>query len=243
MRRQTMKTLCLAPMLFLLSVTAPLYPFSWDGYDSLLARSVCNGMVNYGSLINDPALERIAAHFSSVTRSHYETFTREEKLAFLINAYNFFTLQLIVDNYPLRRGIRDIRRPWDRAFINLLGDMVSLNYIEHEVIRKEFDEPRIHFAVNCASIGCPQLLDEAFRGKRLEEQLERVTTLFLSDTTKNRFDGSDLYLSKIFEWYGDDFKENGGYETFVRTRAGVPGPGRVRFLDYDWGLNDSAECP
>lgn len=215
-----------------------------DAYDSLLHRVVCRGRVDYHQLVNNTELDTIAQLFQSVNRHVYDSLAAPAKLAFLINTYNFYTLKLMADHYPLKTGIRDLSKPWDTKFVPLLGEIVSLNHIEHVLIRKGFGEPRIHFAVNCASIGCPALFPNAFRGEKLEQQLESATKSFLSDVTKNRWDGTTLYLSKIFDWYGDDFnKKYGSYKKFVFARLEITTSPKIKFLNYNWGLNDAGHCP
>lgn len=188
-----------------------------------------------------------------VTKADYAKFSDLEKLAFLINAYNAFTIQLIIDHYPVK-SIKDIggflSSPWKKKFFNLLEDKRSLDEIEHEMIRKNFNEPRIHFAVVCASIGCPALLDVAYRADRIEEQLEGSALRFLGDQSRNRFVATKktLEISSIFKWYGDDFpKQYGSLEAFLATRMGLETElqrsvsdkqVKIKFLDYDWSLND-----
>ncbi len=206
-----------------------------------------------------PKLEKYLQSLSSLSRSQYQEFTREQKLVFLINAYNAFTVQLILDNYPIS-SIKKIgsifSSPWKKKFVSLFGEKVSLDDIEHSMIRKDplFQEPRIHFAVNCASIGCPALLHEAFRADNLEAQLEKVTRAFLKDRKRNRIEGTKVMLSPIFDWYEEDFEKGWkGYrkvEDFVQSykEALADTPEQLKILEggkftiahtsYNWDLND-----
>ena len=209
--------------------------------------------VDYGSVRRQRApLDGYLRSLSSVSRTVFDSWTGDQQLAFLINAYNGFTMELIVDNYPVD-SIKDLggwmSSPWKKKFFVLLGRKRNLDDIEHGMIRKNFNEPRIHFAVNCASLGCPPLRSEAFVADRLDEQLEDNSRTFLNDARRNRFDAAanKLYLSSIFKWYGKDFvKKHGSVEAFVAPLLASAAASsqvasrsvRVAFLDYDWRLND-----
>lgn len=221
--------------------------------------------VRYAGFARDrAALGAYLGALSRVTPQEFAAWTREQQLAFLVNAYNAFTVELILTRYPDLKSIRDLgnivfNSPWKKKFFTLLGREQSLDGIEHEVIRAPgaFEEPRIHFAVNCASIGCPMLREEAFVAGRLDAQLEEQTVRFLSDRSRNRYDarGGKLEVSMIFDWYGKDFsrgwKGYGSVEQFLakyaeRLADGPEAQKRVReqkagvkYLDYDWALNDA----
>lgn len=207
--------------------------------------------INYKNIKTHP--EKLNAYLTSlskVSQHQFDTFSKNQQLAFLINAYNAFTVKLIVDNYPVE-SIKDLgswlQGPWKKKFVPLLNRNLSLDEIEHGMIRKLFDEPRIHFAVNCASIGCPALRETPFTADNLSSQLEDSAVDFLNDKSRNYFDSSNntFYLSAIFKWYGDDFSRHGTIQDFVadRIQATRTNPNlflstTVEFLDYDWRLND-----
>jgi hypothetical protein len=196
-----------------------------------------------------------------VTRAEFDAFSRDQQLAFLINAYNAFTVELILTEYPDVSSIKDLGSlfslPWKKKFFILLGESQNLDGIEHDLIRGSgrYNEPLIHFAVNCASIGCPALLDEAFVADKLDQQLLESTERFLNDRSRNRFDASTgtLEISSLFDWYAEDFAQGWrGYDSlhdFFRTHADWNaddadsveslrgGELRIEFLDYDWNLN------
>lgn len=188
-----------------------------------------------------------------VSKKEFDHFTSNVKLAFLINSYNAFTIKLIIDNYPIK-SIKDIStfftNPWEKKFIHLLGEEHHLDDIEHNMIRKWFNEPKIHFALVCASIGCPPLKDTAYTGKNLDSQLEDSAKKFLSDRSKNRFNpaNSKIEISSIFKWYGDDFiKKFGSIENFLAPYLSTDKKiieqinnkqFSIEFLEYDWILND-----
>ncbi|MEQ8802317.1 MAG: DUF547 domain-containing protein, partial [Haliea sp.] len=218
-----------------------------------------NSRVDYAALQAAPEdLERYLAELSAVEVTEFERWPGPEQLAFLINAYNAFTLKLIVNHYPVD-SIRDIgsfwQSPWKQRFFTLLGEQMHLDQIEHEIIREpgRYDEPRIHFAVNCASIGCPALRPEPFTAVELEDQLEDSTKRFLGDASRNRYRDGSLEVSSIFKWYREDFQRGwrgaDTLDSFLALYAGALGLDadareklasgrlRVRFLDYDWPLN------
>lgn len=207
-------------------------------------------------------LSTVLNRLSAVTRSEYDGWDRNQRLTFLLNAYNAFTVDLILTQYPDLASIKDLgslfSNPWKKKFFVLLGESRSLDWIEHDMIRVPgvFDDPWIHAAVNCASIGCPALPPEAFVPDRLDAQLEDALRRFLSDRERNRYNPATrrLEISRIFDWYGGDFAKGfrgaASLTAFLGTYADLladPGPDRetvragtapVTFLDYDWRLND-----
>ncbi|MBP92823.1 MAG: hypothetical protein CMC55_01765 [Flavobacteriaceae bacterium] len=195
------------------------------------------GAVNYEQIkANNTELNAYLNQFIAV--SPKENWTKNETLAYWINAYNAFTIKLIIDNYPVE-SIKDIKNPWDQEFIPINGKLLSLNYIEHDVLRN-MNEPRIHFAIVCASASCPQLLNEAYIPEKLDKQLTTVTKQFLADSSKNSIQKNSLELSKIFKWFSKDFKENGSLITFLNTYSDVKiaPDSKIEYMDYSWELND-----
>ena len=205
------------------------------------------------------ALKAYLEGVSSVYQGDYDRWSKSQKLAFLINAYNAFTVELVLTEYPNVKSIKDlgslIRSPWKKKFFTLLGKERSLDDIEQGMIRApgSFDEARIHMAVNCASIGCPALRDEAYIADRLDAQLENSVVRFLSDHSRNRFNPQSgrLEVSKIFDWYARDFTaRNGSVEAWLSAYADRLTDDsrqqqlirekkvRLEYLDYDWMLND-----
>jgi len=216
-----------------------------------------------GLLAQREELKRYLQTLSSVSRSGFETFSKAQQMAFLINAYNAFTVELILTRYPRLKSIKDLgslfSNPWKPRWIALLGGTVSLDDIEHGLLRQRgvYDDPRIHFAVNCASVGCPMLREEAYVAERLEQQLNQQTRRFLADRTRNRWNAKSarLELSRIFDWYAEDFRlgHQGIHslhglmamhaEVLADSDADrariLSSPGAITFLDYDWALNDA----
>jgi hypothetical protein len=199
-------------------------------------------LVDYKAIKLSPVLlSNYLTSLEKLTKKEFDTFTSNQKLSFWINAYNAYTVKLIVSKYPVK-SIKDtgslFQSAWSKKFISLFDMMYSLDDIEHKIIRKNFKEPRIHFAVNCASIGCPNLLLEPFVATTLDIQLDNAAKAFLRDTTKNKLKGDTLLLSKIFDWYGDDFiKSDGSVKAFVGKYIKLPKKLDIGFMSYDWALN------
>lgn len=209
-------------------------------YSELLSYAVCESGVAYEKLYSGEHLADAAHEFETVTKDDLTSCSEAEKIAWYSNLYNFYTIKLIVEKKP-QHSIQDIPGAWDIKFVPLFGKKVSLNYIEHTILRKDFYEPRIHFALNCASIGCPALRVTPFTGEELNVQLDEQALLFLKDKSKNRVEGKTLYLSQIFQWYGTDFKrEYGSFEEYVKGVLGLEGKFKLRYTNYDWNLNQSS---
>jgi hypothetical protein len=239
-------------------------------WTSLLQRQVVllrggqASQVRYAGFAADrAALKAYLTSLSAVSRPAFDRWAKPAQMAFLINAYNAFTVELILTKYPDLGSIKDLgslfSSPWKPKWIPLLGVQMSLDDIEHGLLRERgrYDDPRIHFAVNCASVGCPMLREEAFTGDRLEAQLEQQTRRFLADRTRNRWNPrrARREVSKIVDWYGDDFRQGHrgirSLPAFFAAHADLLADGaderaRVRsaevdigFLDYDWALNDA----
>jgi hypothetical protein len=215
---------------------------SYPRYGQLLSSHVCNGGVAYTAITADQ-LDSAAVDFIHLSKKEFDSLPPNDRIAYLVNLYNFNTIVLIKRNYPLKTGIRDISNPWGKAFVPLFGKLVSLDHIEHDMLRKNFTEPRIHFALVCASKSCPPLLSSAYTGNALETQLQSQAMAFLSDTSKNRIQGQTAAVSQIFQWYGKDFeKKHGGFMKFICTTLGIPLPHTVQFIPYDWSLNQVDKC-
>ena len=214
-----------------------------------------------GMAADRAALKAYTDSLTAVGSAAFGAFGKPQQMAFLINAYNAFTVELILTRYPQLASIRDLgsllSNPWKPKFIKLLGTEMSLDNIEHDTLRARgrYDDPRIHFAVNCASIGCPMLREEAFVAERLDAQLDEQALRFMSDRSRNRYADGKLQLSKIFDWYGEDFKlGRKGIASlpafaarYADQLADAPADrerikvlaAEIGFLDYDWKLNDA----
>ncbi|HEX4857778.1 MAG TPA: DUF547 domain-containing protein [Usitatibacteraceae bacterium] len=223
--------------------------------------------VKYAELKKDqPQLKAYLDSLSAVSETDFNGWSKAQRMAFLINAYNGFTLELILQNHPVK-SIKDIGNDlfsnrWKKKFFKLFGQESFLDRIEHETLRKPgaYNDPRVHYAVNCASIGCPALREEAFTAEKLDRQLEEQAVRFLSDRSRNRYANGKLEVSKIFDWFKVDWES--GYTGFdgktppIKSReeyfaryaklladspadqqAIAAGKAPIAHLDYDWSLN------
>lgn len=223
--------------------------FDHSAFDALLHEHVDgDGWVDYEGLREDAAA--LDSYIASVSRAPFDSLGRDEKLALLINGYNAFTLRLILDHYPVE-SIKDIpsEKRWDAKRWRIGSMTLSLNQIEHEQIRPKFADPRIHFALVCAAIGCPKLRNEAYQAARIEEQLEDQTRYAHSHDRWFRYQpgAKEVHLTKLYDWYGSDFKQVAGsvlnfaarYSIRLKSAIEEDRKPRVRWLDYDWTLNDT----
>jgi hypothetical protein len=229
-------------------------------FTDILQDHVREGLVaSYPALKNDGRFEKYIRQLNTTDPAKISD--ANEQMAFWINAYNAFTLKVILDNYPLK-SINELHTGglifgsvfnttiWDKKIFTVNGEQVSLNMIEHEILRKDYDEPRIHFAVNCASIGCPPLLDEAYEGATLDAQLTEQAKTFLGNQEKNRFDTDEkvAFISPIFKWFKKDFGEDTQQRLLyisqflpMQTRQAMRNTlpkWKVKYTYYDWGLNE-----
>jgi hypothetical protein len=231
-------------LIFLFSL---LSGFSLDGgtaapdhavWSSILQRFVTSeGKVDYNGIKGD---RRFPDYLLTLSASHPDdSWSNEEKMAFWINTYNAFTVKLITQNMPLK-SIKDIETPWDRKFISIEGKTYSLNDIENKVLRAEFKDARIHFAVNCASKSCPTLQNRAYTPGNLESMLESSTRAFINDPKMNNLTTNKIQISNLFEWYMGDFTMKGTLVQFLNRYAQVSiAPGAaVTYMEYDWTLNN-----
>lgn len=225
-------------------------PFDHSALDTLLRNHVdADGWVDYAAIKDSES--QLNAYLESVASDDMEGLGRDDRLAFLINAYNAFTLKLIVEHFPLD-SIKEIPadQRWDAVRWNLAGQTVSLSQIEHELIRPNFAEPRIHFALVCAAIGCPPLLNEAYDGDRLEQQLTRQTEYVHQHDTWFQFDAAsqELKLTQLYNWYGGDFEQAAGsviqfasqQSAELKALVAEGQTPSISWLPYDWTLNDKA---
>jgi len=256
------------------------FDHSYATYNSLLNRYVINARVNYEGFINSRAeLETFLRALGSVDEDVFESWTEEQRLAFWINAYNAFTIKAIIDHYPIKRSftlvgifyapsnsILQIKGVWTKLQFRALGNMVTLDEIEHQILRKKFNEPRIHMAINCASISCPDLRNEAYTPEKLEEQLADASINFVNNPDKGVYvneQNGKVKLSKIFKWFGDDFINNYGSKKLFNNYSLkenavlnftseyieseevkeylMNNKLKIGYLGYDWHLNEQTD--
>lgn len=216
-----------------------------DAWTALLQRNVDdNGWVNYTQFVKDSVLLNEYLNQLSTCQPN-EKWTKDERLAYWINVYNAFTVKLIVDNYPVKsikdvkRGIPLINSVWEMDFFEIGGKPFNLSRVEHKILRKEFDEPRIHFAIVCASKSCPKLLNVAYTAKEMEQQLHQQTAEFINDATRNKLEEDEIRISSIFKWFKADFTKNGTLVEYLNKYSEEPVSSRakVSYKSYDWSLN------
>ena len=256
------------------------FDHSYATYNSLLNQYVINARVNYEGFINSRAkFETFLRTLGSVDKDVFESWTEEQRLAFWINAYNAFTIKAIIDHYPIKRSftlvgifyapsnsILQIKGVWTKLQFRALGNMVTLDEIEHQILRKKFNEPRIHMAINCASISCPDLRNEAYTPEKLEEQLADASINFINNPDKGVYvneQNGKVKLSKIFKWFGDDFINNYGSKKLFNNYSLkenavlnftseyieseevkeylMNNKLKIGYLGYDWHLNEQTD--
>lgn len=217
-----------------------------DNWTTLLQKHVTtSGQVNYKGFIEEREL--FQSYLDDLSQHPPgNNWSENEKLAYWINAYNAFTVKLIIDYYPLESikkigdGLPMVNSPWDIKFFKIGNVDFDLNTIEHEILRKEFNEPRIHFAINCASFSCPKLKNEAFTAALLETQLEDQTRQFINNPDKNIISTNELELSKIFNWFESDFTKEKSLLSFIKPylKIELSNNPNITYLDYNWDLNE-----
>jgi len=243
------------------SVLGQGFDHAHKAWDTLLKKNVVllqggkASQFRYGEMAKERgALKSYLDSLSGVKEQEFNAWSRSQRMAFLINAYNAFTVEKILTRYPNIKSIWDFGKvfgnPFKDDFFMLFGRKFTLDGIEHETLRRKgaYDEPRVHFAVNCASVGCPMLREEAYVAERLDRQLEEQAVRFLSDRSRNRAQGGALEVSKIFDWFKEDFGQREQWfakyakllsDDAAQQKLVAEGKASLSFLDYDWTLNDA----
>tara|TARA_B100000809_G_scaffold237763_1_gene257876 strand:- start:42592 stop:43299 length:708 start_codon:yes stop_codon:yes gene_type:complete len=229
-------------VLAFLSVSVSLFS-QVEKFNALLKNNITNkGVVNYkGILENKTDLTNYIDYLSQTTPK--KSWSDEKKKAFWINAYNAYTILIIIDNYPLSSILKINSKgkdAWHQDIAIVGGEKYTLNAIEHEILRKEFSDPRIHVGVNCASYSCPPILNKAFTEENVEVELERLMKNFINDSTRNLITSKKVTLSKIFDWYKADFIKNESLVSYIDnfTNVSLTKKTKVRYMEYNWNLNE-----
>jgi len=224
-------------------------PPSHELWNRLLKEHVSgDGIVNYSGFIEDSVLLNQYLNTLSNNPPNSTAWNENERLAYWINAYNAFTVKLIVNNYPIS-SIRDLHPTlyvpllntvWHTKFFNIGGEPFNLDRIEHDILRKEFDEPRIHFAIVCASYSCPPLRNEAFLSEVLDKQLKAQAIKFINDPRWNKINEDTILLSPIFKWFSSDFTSRTSLLDFLSqySKQKINTKATVDYLEYNWDLNE-----
>ena len=211
-------------------------------FDSLLQKNVDKtGRVDYQSLKNN---ETLLDNYLAYIQNNEPTknWSSNKKKAFWINTYNAYTIKIILNNYPLK-SIRDIKidgkTAWKIPFVKVGQKRYTLDQIEHKILRKKFNDPRIHVGINCASVSCPRLWDFAFTEDNIASSLDNLMKVFINDTTRNKISKNNVALSEIFNWFSKDFIKNGTIISYLNTYAAIKisEKASIKYLTYDWSLN------
>lgn len=226
-------------------------PIKHEIWDDLLKKHVSDkGNVNYKGFIEDKETFNQYLDLLSNNHPNDEHWSKKEKLAYWINAYNAFTVKIVADNYPIKSikkiggRIPFVNSVWDKKFIKIEGQSYDLNDLEHNILRTDyFNEPRIHFAINCASVSCPNLRNEAYVPEKVNDQLEHAAFLFINDPSKNKISPEHVEISKIFSWFQGDFTKSlgpAGVLAFISkySESEINRTATVSHMDYDWNLNE-----
>lgn len=229
--------------------TPPGKPITHEIWNGLLQKHVrADGFVDYKNFQRDTAELNRYLDLLSANRPDEKTWTRNEQMAYWINAYNAFTISLILQHYPvksikdIKHGVAFVNSVWDIKFIRIGGKSYDLNNIEHGILRSDFKDARIHAAINCASYSCPRLRNEAYTADQLEAQLDDAMRGFINDGQRNQISARQARVSPIFNWFGGDFRRDAGsLRNFLNKYSKVPVAKStgISFLDYDWRLNEA----
>ncbi len=224
-------------------------PVSHQLFDELLKRYVTDeGLVDYRGFMTDSAQLTEYIDLLSNNAPNDSNWSEDDQIAYWINLYNAATIDLVLQYYPVE-SIKDIgssiqvpfvNTPWDIQFIEIAGERYDLNNIEHNILRKKWAEPRIHFAINCASLSCPKLRREAYEGDLLQRQLDEQAREFVNDDFRNDITTTGASLSKLFDWFGGDFRKKMPVRTFVNqySEIKISEEVEISYKEYDWRLND-----
>ena len=238
-------TLCMA-LIIALDTMASGNSISNSLYAALLTKYVKNGFVDYQRLKTEE--KKLDDYLKILESANTEKMSKTDQFAFYINAYNAWTLKLVLSGYPGVESIKDLgsffSSPWKKKICRIDGKILTLDDIEHKILRPKFKDPRIHFAVNCASKGCPKLISEPYEGDILDRQLDESARSFINNRNKNYLKGNTLYVSSIFKWFSEDFKNGiipffAKYATvdFKKQITAKADHLKIKYLDYDWSLN------
>ena len=241
------------------------FDHEYHTYTALLKENVTQGLVNYKAIKASPnKLNSILTNWGKITKTQFASWSQPQQISFLFNLYNASTLKLIADNYPVE-SIKDIGSffsgPWDQKMVILFGTKTTLDHVEHEILRKQYNEPKLHLTLVCAAMGCPPLRNDAYTANSLEAQFSGQAKQLLDHPLKFKLDriNNTVYLSAIFKWYGDDFiksylpqknipglsDKEASVVNYLASHLPKPdqdylnkGDYDIEYLDYDWSLNE-----
>ena len=215
-------------------------------YGELLIKYVKKGVVDYQGFKNEET--KLDEYLRVLENTNVSQLSRDELFAFYVNAYNAWTIKLILSAYPGIKSIKDLgnifKTPWEKKIVRINGDVITLDDVEHNKLRAQFKDPRVHFAINCASKSCPPLISEPYEGSTLNRQLDDATRAFINDPESNYLKGNKLYVSRIFKWFSEDFDDDvlsfflkyseGNFKQELEAQKNKI---KIVYLSYDWSLN------
>jgi hypothetical protein len=215
-------------------------------FSELLHQYVADGKVNYAGFKSEEA--KLDRYLDRLQKVDPNALSRNEQFAFYINVYNAWTIKLILTKYPGIDSIKELgvfnTGPWKKQVVRLNGETVSLDHIEHDILRPRFKDPRVHFAINCAALSCPPLRSEPFVAEKLDQQLDDATRAFINNPASYRLEGRNLHVSRIFKWFSEDFNDDplSFYLKYANPELknkleNSPGKINIEYLEYDWSLN------
>jgi hypothetical protein len=221
-----------------------------SSYAELLKKYVKNGKVDYAGFKSQE--EKLDSYLKILEGVDSKSLSEDEQFAFYTNAYNAWTIKLILTGYPDVKSIKDLgslfKSPWKKKIVRIDGDVISLDNVEHDILRPRFKDPRVHFAINCAAISCPPLRTEPYQGNILHTQLDDSTRAFLNNQTNYEFDGNAFYVSRIFKWFAEDFNHDvlSFYLKYADSELKQKLEAKrsilnIKYMAYDWGLNKKVE--
>ncbi|UCD32772.1 MAG: DUF547 domain-containing protein [Desulfobacterales bacterium] len=215
-------------------------------YSDLLEKYVTSGQVDYQGFKTDETI--LDQYLKVLEKVDLKELSRNERFAFYINAYNAWTIKLILSGYPGVKSIKDLgtilKSPWKKKICRIDGAVITLDDIEHNIIRPLFKDPRVHFAINCAALSCPPLISKPYVASTLDQQLDDSTMAFINNRKSNYLTENTLYVSRIFKWFSEDFNNNiigfflkyakGEFKKELESKRKEI---KVKYLHYDWSLN------
>ncbi|MGD2023314.1 MAG: DUF547 domain-containing protein [Desulfobacterales bacterium] len=230
-----------------LATTSHASTVNHDIWAELLAKYIKPGGVDYTGFKTEE--NRLDQYLEVLENTDPDKLPRNEQYAYYINAYNAWTIKLILSGYPGVKSIKDfgsiLQSPWQKEWVRINGEVITLDHVEHDILRPRYKDPRVHFAINCAAASCPPLRPEPYLTDTLDQQLDDSTRSFINDANSTKLEGNTLYVSRIFKWFSEDFNEDalGFYlqyaegnlkQKLIKQKDDI----EVKYLHYDWSLND-----
>lgn len=213
-----------------------------EKWNNLLAKHVdAKGWVDYKGFKKDA--QELNAYLNYLNKTDIKGWSENKRKAFWMNAYNAYTVKMIIENYPLK-SIMDIKKngkgAWDIPYAKVGGKTYTLNAIEHEILRPKFNDPRIHAGINCASYSCPPILNKAFTEANVNSLLEKAFKNFVNDPLRNKITANNVQISQLFDWFKGDFTKSGTVIDYLNkySKTKISKSAKISYLEYNWSLNE-----